>query len=291
MKVGIQFFSVRKSMERDPIGTMEKVAELGYKNWEICQLFGHDDMPYNYGLQLPPKEGIELVKRLGVNIIGSHLSSENLLDEEYMKAYYDYMEAIGCYSPGLASAFFRYGDVDDIKERGELFNKVGEECKKRGMVFHYHNHWHEYQRFGDEYVLDLIMKYTDPDLVKLELDTYWCMRGGADPIQQLNKHGDRIIMLHQKDFPQNCDIPVNMFEKQFDIHGQMSSKICAGSADPITFCEVGTGIMDIQKIIDESMKFDVKYITLEQDQTQLGELESIAVSMDAFHKYSNLEWD
>lgn len=291
MRIGIQFFSVRKNMEKDPIRTMEKVAALGYKNWEICQLFGHDNMEYNYGLQLPPKEGKALVDRLGVNIIGSHLTSENLLDEEYMKGYYDYMQAIDCYSPGLASAFFRYGDVDDVKRRGELYNKVGEECKKRGMVFHYHNHFHEFQKFGDEYVLDLIMKFTDPDLVKLELDTYWVMRGGVDPVEQMHKHGERIIMLHQKDFPKDCDIPVNMFEKQFDIHGQMSSKICAGSAHPTTFTEVGTGIMDIQEIINVGNQYNIKYITLEQDQTLLGELESIAVSMKAFQKYSGLSWD
>ena len=159
MKVGIQFFSVRKSMEKDPMGTMEQIAKIGYVNWEICQLFGHDDMPYNYGLQLPPKEGKALVDRLGVNIIGSHLSSENLLDKAYMQDFYDYMEAIHCYSPGLASAFFKYGDTDDVKRRGELFNQVGRECQKRGMVFHYHNHFHEFQQFDGKYVLDLIMEY------------------------------------------------------------------------------------------------------------------------------------
>lgn len=291
MKVGIQFWSIRKHMDKDPIGTMEKVAEIGYRNWEICQLFGRDDVPYNYGLQCPPEEGKALVKRLGANIIGSHLSSENLLDETYYNDFMDYMEEVGCYSPGLASAFFKYGDVDDVKRRGELFNKVGEDCKKRGMVFHYHNHFHEFQKFDGEYVLDLIMKYTDPDLVKLEIDTYWAMRGGVDPIDFIRKYGDRVIMLHQKDFPKNCDIPVNMFERQFDINGQLTDKMCAGSADPITFTEVGTGIMDIQAIIDEANKVGVKYITLEQDQTRLGELESIKVSMDAFHSYSGLEWD
>lgn len=290
MKVGIQFFSVRKSMEKDPMGTMERIAEIGYKNWEICQLFGHDDMPYNYGLQLPPAEGKALVERLGVNIIGSHLSSENLLDEKYMHDFYDYMEAIHCYSPGLASAFFKYGDEDDVKRRGELFNQVGRECQKRGMVFHYHNHFHEFQQFNGKYVLDLIMEYTDPELVKLELDTYWAMRGGMDPVALIHHYGDRIIMLHQKDFPKNCDIPINMFDRQFDIHGQLSAQMCAGSADPITFAEVGTGIMDIQSIIDAANLYGVKYITLEQDQTQLGELKSIETSMNAFHKYTGLEW-
>ena len=97
-------------------------------------------------------------------------------------------------------------------------------------------------------------------------------------------------MLHQKDFPKNCDIPINMFDRQFDIHGQLSAQMCAGSADPITFAEVGTGIMDIQSIINKGNELGAEYIVLEQDHTQLTQMESVRISMDSFHKFSGLDW-
>ncbi len=290
MKVAIQFYSVKEALAKDAIGTMEEVARIGYRNWEICQLFGKDDMPYNYGLQLPPAEGKALVDRLGVKIVGCHLSDYQLTDEKYLTDCLDYMQAVDCWSPGLAAGFFTYNDRENVKRLAELYNHVGRECAKRGMVFHYHNHFHEFQRFGDDCVLDLIMEYTDPELVKLEIDTYWAMRGGADPIEYIEKYSGRVIMLHQKDFPKDTDRPMNLLET-FPADHEYDDGLWADIADDDAFAEVGTGVIDIQRIIDAGNEAGVRYITLEQDKTKKTELESIRISMESFRKYTGLEWD
>src|SRR4029078_5346910 len=82
---------------------------------------------------------------------------------------------------GCDIEFFPYGDRDYVLRRAELFNKGGELARERGMRVYYHNHFQEFQRNGEDYVYDLILANTDPNLVKLEMDTYWMYRGGTDP--------------------------------------------------------------------------------------------------------------
>jgi sugar phosphate isomerase/epimerase len=288
MKVGIQFFSVRESIVKDPIGTMKKVAGLGYKYWETCEVFNRPDLANNYGLLMPAKEGKKFIDNLGVKIIGTHIGRDQIDDDAYVNANLDYQAEVGCESPGLAGDW--YDDTEMVKRRCERYNTVGQMCRSRGMRFHYHSHFWEFQKFGNDYVMDLILKYTDPDLVCYELDTYWAMRGEADPIMLIDRYKDRLIMLHQKDFPIDAKEPISMFAQKFDIHGKLDSK-CAGSSNPDSFIEIGTGIMDIQSIINAANKANVKYITLEQDRTKHDELESIKISMENFRKYKGIEWD
>jgi len=296
MKIGLQMYSVKEAQDRDPIGTMRAVAEMGYKYWETCEIFG-SDRPHNFGLCLPVDEGRALMQELGVTIIGCHLSTSVLEDEKRLNEFLDYQAAVGCRSPGLAMDF--YADVDEIKRKGEYYNRLGQMCRDRGMVFHYHNHFHEFQVMEGKYVVDHILENTDPDLVKFELDTYWAARGGVDPVEMIHRYSsglypDRLIMLHQKDIPAFLEGHINLFDgvvapdavigrNEFMLYNK-------GFEDKCLFAEVGTGIMDIQRIIDAANAENIPYITLEQDYTTYTELESVQMSMDAFRKFTGVEW-
>lgn len=291
MKVGLQMYSVKELIAENPREAFEKVAALGYRRWEICQLYGREDIPYPYGLQMPPRDAVAMLDSLGVQVIGSHLTLEQIQDAAYVEDCLQYMAAIGCPAVGLGSAFFAKDDLEALKVQCGHFNSLGQRARAHGLRFYYHNHFQEFQRFGGRTVYEMLMAYTDPDLVDFELDTYWAMRAGQDPAELINTYGGRISRLHQKDFPKDAPQAVNLFSFAVDARANLTRESFRGIVDPRTFTEVGTGIMDIQGIIDAGNAAGIPYVILEQDQTQLTELESIARSMAAFRTFAGVDWE
>ena len=281
MDIGIQLYSVKGMIDQDHVSALRKVANVGYKNWEVCQLYGRNDVAYNYGLQMPPDEARGFIEELGVKVIGSHLTDEQIRDEAYLEEYLEYMERIGCKAAGLGAAFFPYMDMNALKETIARFNRVGERCKAHGMRFYYHNHFQEFQYFGNKTVYDLLVEGTDPSLVWFELDTYWAMRGGQDPVTLLNKHGKRICFIHQKDFPRDFRSPANLYSYAISQTKNLDFGALRGINEPDAFTEVGKGCMDIAGIFKAADQAGVEYAILEQDRTQLTELESITTSYEA----------
>jgi sugar phosphate isomerase/epimerase len=116
------------------------------------------------------------------------------------------------------------------------------------------------------------------------------MRGGADPVEIIKKVGNRLMAVHQKDFSKTSTSPINVLAND-DGSKFISRETFGGVINPLDFCEVGTGIMDIQSIIDAANEVGAEYIILEQDHTQLGQIESIKLSMENFKKYTGIEWE
>ncbi|MBS4197106.1 sugar phosphate isomerase/epimerase family protein [Lederbergia citri] len=287
LRVGIQLYSVRNSLKAEPFKTLEKIADAGYKYVEAANHNALEDDGVGFGLSA--KDMKKALDDLGLSIIGCHINPLNL---DRLPAVLDYHHELGNKQIGCDIEFFPYEDMDYLQRRCELFNKVGEMCKERGMRYYYHNHYQEFQRFGEKTVYDLIMKNTDPDLVFIEMDTYWIMRGGQDPLKLIDKYQDRLILLHQKDFPKDSPQPVNMFDGMINDKETISFPLFEETKDPHCFTEIGTGKMPIQDIISFASKApNLEYIILEQDHTNLDEIESIKVSMEAFKKYSGTIWE
>lgn len=156
---------------------------------------GTDD---GIGFGITPDFLTDFLQRRGVSIVGCHI---NPLDLDRLPAVLDFHQRIGNPRIGCDIEFYPFGDVDHVKRRADFFNAVGRLAADRGMEFYYHNHFQEFQRFGDTTVYQLLMENTDPELVRFEMDTYWAYRGGADPIEWFREHPDRFILIHQKDFP------------------------------------------------------------------------------------------
>ena len=286
MKVALQLYSVRNTLKKDPVGTMKKVAAMGYKYWEICAF--NPESPYNYGLDLPVEEGNALLKELGVKVIGSHLLEEDMSDDKYLTEFLDYQQAVGCENPGVAAIFAK--DTEDIIKKCGLIQKCAEMCKDRGMRFHYHTHFHDYQLFDGKQMVDIIMENTDPELVDLEIDTFWTVRGGEDPVKVIEKYDARTVFLHQKDLNKNSVFRKNLWKNTVNPDVPVPGwESFAGLDDD--FIEVGTGVLPIQDYIDAGNKANIPYIILEQDYTKLEEIESVKVSMNSFKKFSGIEWE
>ena len=211
LKVGIQLYSVRNALSADPYGTLAKVAEAGFKYVEAANHNANEDDGVGFGV--PAKAMKESLDRLGMKIVGCHI---NPLNPDRLPAVLDYHAELGNRQIGCDIEFFPYGDIDFVKRRCELFNRVGELCRERGMRYYYHNHFQEFQRFGDKTVYEIIMENTDPELVFAEMDTFWITRGGADPVELIERYRDRLLLLHQKDFPADAPQPICMFDAGVD---------------------------------------------------------------------------
>lgn len=282
VKVGIQFYSVKDRLAADSESTLRAVAEIGYKNWETCAIKGvpydpQDARSFGFGVTAP--EAKALMKELGVTAVGGHFSRNLVNRREELLHYLDYQAEVGLQAIGLA--FGEITDLDSCKRNATHYNWIGEECRKRGIQFYYHNHNYEFRMIDGKWALEWILDNCDPDLVRLELDTFWVLRSGNDPAAVIDHFGSRILFLHQKDLAQEAAGRVVLG----------SGDITSGGARalPEDFTEVGTGIMDIQSIIDHGNRQGVAYIILEQDHSKLDELESIRVSMDAFSRFRGIE--
>lgn len=283
LKVGIQLFSVREDMEKDPVEAIRKVAEIGYKNLEVAN--SRADQDPGVGFNVPADKLLEILGGFGAKVVSSHIRP---IDEKTLPAIMEYHGKIGNKYIGQSADFFP--DYDTLMRRCEYYNKMGKILSGNGMKFLYHNHYQEFQKYNDKYVLYHIVENTDPQYVDFEVDTFWAMRGGADPVEVINHLGNRLRMIHQKDFSKTTDSPVNIFSVK-DPNVPITRENFGGVHKPEDFCEVGTGTMPIQEILDAANAQGAEYVILEQDATQLTPMESIQISMDSFHKYSGIQWD
>ena len=154
--------------------------------------------------------------------------------------------------------------LDDWKWNADLFNKVGEEAKRAGLRFGYHNHHIEFREFGGVTAFDELLRRTDPGLVTIELDCGWVKVAGLDPAEFIARHASRVGLLHVKDVKAG-PAPSTRF------------------GPPVPFAEVGRGSIDWRKVFEAAKKAGVKRDYVEQDTTERPPLEAIKISRDYLH--------
>lgn len=291
LKVGLQLYSVRNSMEKNPLEAIENVGKLGYKFVEFAN--HNATVDFGCGFGVPAAAMKEKLDSYGMKAVSSHISPLNFDNIDKVIEYYNTLDCKYLVNP---ADFFE--NKDDVLRKCETYNKTGEKLKAAGISYLYHNHFHEFQKFEDEYVLEIMRKNVDPDNMGFQLDTFWVMRGGADPVEIIKSFGKSIKLIHQKDFSKDIDIPKNMFSfvdpnQKLDREAMMKAmgtKI-NGFEQREVIVEIGTGIMEIQKIIDAAAEYSsAEYVILEQDFTTHDEIDSIKISMESFRKFNGIAW-
>ena len=200
--VGIQLYSIRDDMKKDPSGTLKKLSDMGYKHVEHANYV--DRTFYGY----KPTEFKKLLVGLGLTMPSGHTvmgkQHWNADKKEFADSWKHTVEDAAIVgqefviSPWLdASLRTTYSDLLSYME---VFNKSGELCKQSGMKFGYHNHDFEFsQKLNDMTVYDIILKNTDPALVMQQLDMGNMYNGGAKANDILKKYPGRFESLHVKD--------------------------------------------------------------------------------------------
>jgi sugar phosphate isomerase/epimerase len=200
--IGIQLYSVRDEMKKDPLDTLKKVAEMGYKNVEHANYINGKFYGYE------PKEFRKVLDDLGLLMPSGHTvmggqhwdAAKNDFTDVWKKTVEDAALLGQKYviSPWLDINLRK--NFDDCKRFMEVFNKSGELCKKSGMKFGYHNHDFEFSlRLTSVKVYDIIMQNTDPNLVVQQLDIGNMYNGGGRAVDLLKQYPGRFELMHVKD--------------------------------------------------------------------------------------------
>ncbi len=190
-RIGLQLYSLRDAMWNDPKATLAAVAAMGYTELETASY----DNGSVYGMT--PAEFRAEVEKLGMKVSSCHIGGGRQMDDEWWaKAIADH-KAMGCRYV-VVPAFHLGETVEELAAMCAYFNHVAAMCKAEGIVFGYHNHSAEFKTVEDQVIYDYMLANTTDD-VAFEMDVFWVIAGGADPVTYLNAHAGRFPLLHIKD--------------------------------------------------------------------------------------------
>jgi sugar phosphate isomerase/epimerase len=249
--VGVQLYTLRNEIGKDAKGTLERVAQLGYKQVET---FGYGNGKW---FNLSPTELSAILKNNGLSSPSGHTYPGSIFvkggwEDEWKRAVED-SKAIGqefITIPWLEESY--RNSADNYKKIAEGLNKAGGMAKDGGLKLAYHNHDFEFATVDGQTGFDILTKNTDAKLVQFELDLYWAVKAGKDPVQLFREHPGRFAMWHIKDMDNT--------PKKF-------------------FTEVGSGVIDFKPIFKEAKLSGMKYFFVEQDECPGSPFDSIAKSI------------
>src|SRR5687768_16682935 len=185
-KFGIQLYTLRDVFGKDPEGVLKQLASFGYK--EIESYEGPGGMWWGFGA----KGFKQRIDDLGMKLVASHCDAEKDFERKAGEA----AEAGIKY---LVQASERSGmTLKDYQRFAEECNTKAGICNSKGLKFAFHNHDKSFKMQDGTCGQEVLMKNTDPS-VYYEMDIYWVVTGGQDPIEWLKKYPGRFKLCHIKD--------------------------------------------------------------------------------------------
>lgn len=259
MPIGLQLYTVRDHLEKDLEGTLKRVAGIGYK---VVELGGTFDF---YGKK--PAEVKRMLNDVGLQAISVHFGDDQLKSRPE-KWFADAKEC-GITYVGLASLDESdRKSLDAIKRDADWFNHLGETANRLGCHFFYHGHNFDFATTDGVVEYDELIRRTDPKLVGFQLDCFWCVRAGKDPVDYFHRFPGRFPQLHIKDLKPGY--PPTTGE----------------DTRPGAFTEVGQGVIDWKKIFQAAKQGGLKHFYVEQDECDRDSLESAKISYEYLHNLS-----
>ncbi len=235
---GIQLWSVRDDMAKDPKGVLKQLASYGYKEVES---FAGEKNTIFWGMA--PKEFKKYINGLGMKMHSAHYLENDL--SKFEATAKDAAEA------GLKILYHPWEGpdktIDDYKNFATKLNEGGKICKKYGLKYGFHNHDFSFRAIDGVFPQDILMQNTDKATVTFELDLYWVVTAGQDPITWLKKYPNRFSSSHVKD-----------------------RNKAAADNDNNASCVIGTGKIDYAKVLKVAKQNGMKYFNVEQEKWDEG---------------------
>lgn len=201
-KMGYQLYSIRDKMATDPLKTLQKLTQAGYSEYEIYGYKPSENSIYGF----KPTELKSILDDLNVTVSSGHYGFSEYLTQSD-DALSRFVDSCIVAAKKLDSKYITWPwlapemrNMDHYRLMPDKLNKIGEQINQAGLAFAYHNHGFEFEGQNGRNAYDLIMKQTDPDLVKLQMDMYWVMHSSnLTPKQLVNAQPGRFVMWHIKD--------------------------------------------------------------------------------------------
>jgi sugar phosphate isomerase/epimerase len=187
---GLELYSVREELKRDPEGTVRAVAEMGYQGVEFYA-------PYFEWSETQTKQMRKLLDDLGIRCFSTHNDSSYLSPEKIGQAR-DMNLILGSKYAVMASANPKPG-LDGWKTVADALNAAADQLEASGLKAGYHNHHREFTAMDGQRPMEILAKNTKPS-VMLQLDVGTCLEAGSDPVAWIRENPDRIHSLHLKDW-------------------------------------------------------------------------------------------
>jgi sugar phosphate isomerase/epimerase len=237
--LAMQLWTVRDELAKDAPATFRALHALGYRHVEVASMDG-----------VAPEDIDAMLRDAGLGALGAHIPFDTVTGDT--SAAIAYAQALG-----VSYAAVPWIGPHDCEGRegwaaaARAMDAAGEAFRAAGITLCYHHHGHEFERVNGDFIFDVIMQTAAPDHLAAELDTYWAVFGGVDPVELMQRYAGRCPLLHIKDM--------------------------TGDASR-TFAEVGQGILDWDAIFEAAKAAGVKWCVVEQDESPIGSLESARLS-------------
>jgi sugar phosphate isomerase/epimerase len=186
-RIGLQLYTVREAMALDVQRTLERVAQIGFRDVEFAGYFGRT-----------PAQIRLAVERVGLRAPSAHIEYERL-ESDWRRTLDDAAAAghhyvVVPWIPDTART-----TEDDWRRLADVLNRAGHAARAAGVRLAYHNQLYDVQPIRDVLPIDRLAAGTDPDALTFELDVYWAAKGGVDPLVLLERHPGRFTLVHAKD--------------------------------------------------------------------------------------------
>jgi sugar phosphate isomerase/epimerase len=222
--IGLQLYTLRDLASRDVEATLAAVAGIGYREIEFAGLYGRT-----------PAEMRAILDRNGLRAVSSHHSLQDV--RERWTATLDGAAELGQQYVVVASIGGDDADSMAALERtADAFNHAGETAKAHGLQFGYHNHDFEFKPIDGRLPYDVLLAKCDAGHVIMEMDLFWIVNGGRDPLKYFAAHPGRFPLIHAKD--RTAD-------------GRMVN--------------VGEGVIDFRRILGQSRQAGIRHVFVEHD--------------------------
>lgn len=254
-------------LEKDLPGTLAMLSKMGYKEVELYGPFPFSTEPAKKRWDaVTPQLGFSgsgyfghsvtevksLMKEYGLKVPSLHTDLDTLknnmaqLGEAAQQTGTEYVVL-----PAIPDEIRK--TLDDYKKIADTFNQIGESAKKHGVKFTYHNHGYGISPVDGKVPLQIILDGTDPSLVFLEMDLFWTIAGGADPLTYLEKYKGRYRCMHVKDMAKAV---------RFSGDGGNATQWIALFPFMTT---AGNGVLDLKNILAKAKATGVEHFFVEQD--------------------------
>lgn len=233
--IGLQLYSLRNEFAEDVAATLKRVQSYGIKYVELAGTY-----------DIPPAKFKEMLDAHGLIPVSGHFPFERYRND--IAGIAADAKALGVQYVGCAwipheDTF----DEADCRDAIAVFNRAGEGLAKHGLKFFYHNHGYEFRPYKQGTLMDLMMAETKPQFVRYQMDVFWVVHPGHDPVKLLEKYGNRWVLMHVKDMKKG-------------VQGDLS-----GKSDVRNDVVLGTGQVNWPAVLRAAEKAGIQYYFIEDE--------------------------
>jgi sugar phosphate isomerase/epimerase len=181
--IGIQLWTLRETLPKDVKGVLAQIAKAGFTEVETFGFSPKDNSFFGTSVH----DFKAILDANGLKATSNHFDFNNFIktgDLSDLNAYINAAKVLGSEYVTIPWILpeLRGTSAADYKKLAAGINKVAEQCHTAGLKLAYHNHDFEFDQFGDTNGYEILLNETDPKLVDFELDLYWAVRAGHNPL-------------------------------------------------------------------------------------------------------------